>query len=178
MQEKANCSCACLGRDHEFPREVREAAIHRYVADGEPLAVIGIRLGLPRSCVSGWYRDWEYRRGMWQDQPLTAAELARGWTIDDWTRDRAVTRYHVNAKHKPSKKQPKNTFLMKLTTTTKQLDLDEVRTAYLDLSTDEQARYTTVFDAMVEAIELAGVAVLKRRKAAEMAAMALQDEAA
>lgn len=175
-RDEASCSCACEGRD--FPRDVREAAIHRYVTDGEPLAVIAIRVGLPKSCVSGWYRDWEYRRGMWQDQPLTAAELARGWTLDDWTRDRAAVRYHVNAKHKPSKKQPKNTFLMKLTTTTKPLDLDEVRTAYLDLSTDEQSRYTPVFDAMVEAIELAGVAVLKRRKAAEMASLALQDEAA
>lgn len=169
IPDEPHCSCACFG----VPREVRESAVHRHI-DGEPMSVVAVRCGLVKSCISAWFHDWKYRLRMWKGKPLTVAEKARGWRIDSGGPFKDM----VTFKSKVAKRQPKNTFLMKLTTTTKQLDLDEVRTAYLDLSTDEQSRYTPVFDAMVEAIELAGVAVLKRRKAAEMAALALQDEAA
>ncbi|HEY1815552.1 MAG TPA: hypothetical protein VGG74_24560 [Kofleriaceae bacterium] len=166
-----SCACGC-GAD-KFTKSEREAALARYF-DGEPKLLLATRLGICKESIRDWDRDWDWREGIWENEPLTEAEHARGWHI--------VAGYGGRVRVKHVKKQPSkqlnatNGFLYKLA---KHSDLtrEDVESSWQALSDAARQSFAPAYDLAIEAIAYAELAKQKRDLAMKIASVGVMEVA-
>lgn len=162
----ADCE-ACAKHD----RAAREAAVHRTI-DGDQYALVAVRLGVPKECISQWTRDWTYRRNTWNGLDLTDEEKSRGWKL---SRPDSLNEIgYVMHPQRAPKKTPLFSFL-KLITNHKPATTEQLERAYAAMDAPDRQRLAPAFDLIMERMQFLAVAEQRLDLARRLVSSELQE---